>query len=164
MKGLKLYFSLLLVLILLPFLTSPSNAVGQLTLTVSVDKQNYGPGELITISGKVLDENLQSVAFASVSIQVNDPNGNPIHITSIVSTTNGSFEDQFTIPQGSTNGGYTVFATASKPGYTDASNQTAYTVIPEFSSSDVLWVMFIPLLLALFLVRRKTARKTLSTA
>jgi hypothetical protein len=156
MKGSKLYISLLLVMIFLPFLIGSSNAVGQLTVTVSTDKQNYGPGELITITGKVFDENLQSVAFASVSIQVNDPNGNPIHITSIVSTTDGSFEDQFTVPEGSTNGGYTVFATASKPGYTDASNQTAYAVIPEFPISDMLWLMVLPILLAVLLVRRKS--------
>jgi uncharacterized protein YfaS (alpha-2-macroglobulin family) len=149
---------LLLAAVLLPFLVPATNASAQLSVTVFTDKQNYGPGELITVSGQVLDEDLQGVAFTTVSIQVNDPNGNPIHITSVISSMDGSFTDQFTVPAGSTNGGYTVFATASKSGYTDATNQTAYAVIPEFPVSNILWVVLASLLTAVLLTRRKIKR------
>jgi len=155
MKRPRLLVTLLLALSLQLFLLGSSNAVGQLTVTVTTDKQSYGPGELITINGQVLDDFSQGVAFASVSVQVNDPNGNPIHITSIFSNIDGTFTDQFTVPAGSVDGGYTVFTTASKPGYMEDSNQTAYTVIPEFPISDMLWLMLIPILLATLLARRR---------
>jgi len=124
-------------------------------VTVTTDKQSYGPGELITINGQVLDDFGQGVAFASVSVQVNDPNGNPIHITSILSNIDGTFTDQFTVHAGSVDGGYTVFTTASKPGYMEANNQTAYMVIPEFSISDILWLTLVPILLATLLGGRR---------
>jgi hypothetical protein len=136
-------------------LLSASYAGGLLSVNVSTDKQSYGLGEVITITGKISDETTQGVAFASVSIQVNDPNGNPIHLTSVLSGVDGSFGDQFTVPASSADGDYTVFASASKPGYVDASNQTAYAVIPEFPSMTVLWLIPFSVLLAMLLTRRQ---------
>jgi hypothetical protein len=144
---------LLMAMILLPFAMKPTNAAGQLTVTVSTDKQSYDAGQLITITGQVLDTNLQGVALATVSIQVNDANGKPIHLASIISSMDGSFTDQFTIPADSFNGSYTVFATASKTGYTDASNQIVYTVVPEFS--DMAWLMLLPICLAILVARKR---------
>lgn len=147
--------ALALVIALQLLSLSPSNAAGQLSVTVSTDKQSYGPGELITIDGMVRDETSQAVAFVTVSIQVNDPSGNPIHITSVLSGVDGSFSDQFTVPAGSVDGGYTVFTTATKPGYTEASNQTAYTVIPEFPVSNMLGLILPALFATMIVVKRK---------
>ncbi len=146
---------LLLVMILLPFPMKPTNAAGQLTLTVSTDKQSYEAGQLMTITGQVLDTNLQGVALATVSIQVNDPNGKPIHLASIISSADGSFTDQFAVPVGSSNGSYTVFVTASKAGYTDSSNQIVYAVVPEFSISDMAWLILLPIFLAILVTRKR---------
>jgi len=151
---------MLLAVVLLPFAAKPTNAAGQLTVTLSTDKQIYEAGQLITITGQVLDTNLQAVALASLSIQVNDPNAKTIHIASIISSVDGSFTDQFTIPVGSSNGSYTVFATASKTGYTDANSQIVYAVVPEFSTSDMAWLIILPIFLAILVTRRrKTATK-----
>ena len=152
---LKLMTTLSLLIILLPFLVTPSNAAGTLFVSVSADKQSYGPGEMITINGRVSDESQQGVAFADVSIQVNDPNGNPIHMSSKFSGANGTFTDQFTVSSASIDGGYTIFATASKPGYSDASSQTAYTVIPEFPIVNTIWLILLPILLATLLTRKR---------
>ena len=162
MKRSTRYTLLSIIAITILSLLGPSQAASQLFVTVSTDKQSYGPGELITISGKVLDNSQQGVAFASVSIQVNDPNQNPIHIASTISAADGSFTDQFTVPVGSADGGYVAFATASKPGYTDASNQAAYTVIPEFPAQSTLWLISIPLLLVALLMRRRKSGRELS--
>ena len=146
---------LLMAMIFLSFAMKPTNAAGQLTVTLSTDKQSYEAGQLITINGQVLDTNLQGVALATVSIQVNDPNGKPIHLASIISSIDGSFTDQFTIPASSFNGSYTVFATASKTGYTDSSNQIVYAVVPEFSTSDMAWLVLLPIFLAILVTRRR---------
>jgi len=148
---------MLLATVLLPFAVKPANAAGQLTVAVSTDKQSYETGQLITITGQVLDTNLQGVALATVSIQVNDPNGKTIHIASIISSADGSFTDQFTV--GSSNGSYTVFVSASKTGYTDASAQLVYAVVPEFSASYMAWLVILPIFLA-FLVTRKRKNTT----
>jgi len=155
MKHSRLPALVLLVMALQLLFLNSSNAAGQLSVIVSTDKQSYGPGELITIDGMVKDETNQAVAFASVSIQVNDPGGNPIHLTSVLSGVDGYFSDQFTVPAGSVDGGYTVFTTATKPGYTEARNQTAYTVVPEFPVSNMLWLILPALLATLIVMRRK---------
>ena len=154
-KRSRLYIMLLMAMILLPFAMKPTNAAGQLTVTVSTDKQSYEAGQLITITGQVLDTSLQGVALASVSIQVNDPNGKPIHLASIISSMDGSFTDQFTIPADSFNGSYTVFATASKTGYTDASTQIVLAVVPEFSTSYMAWLIILPIFLAILVARKR---------
>jgi len=129
----------------------------QLTVTVSTDKQTYEHGELITVFGTVLDENMQGIALASVSIQVNDPNGTPIHITAILSGNDGSFVDQFSAPTGTLDGGYTAFVIASKPGYADVNTQTSYTVVPEFSVSSMIWFV-VPLFVVLVFLRKQRLR------
>jgi len=91
MKHSRLPALVLLVMALQLLFLNSSNAAGQLSVIVSTDKQSYGPGELITIDGMVKDETNQAVAFASVSIQVNDPGGNPIHLTSVLSGVDGYF-------------------------------------------------------------------------
>lgn len=148
-----IFFLFVAMLVLLPVALK---ADGQLAVTVSTDKQTYEHGELITVFGTVLDENMQGIALASVSIQVNDPNGTPIHITAILSGNDGSFVDQFSAPTGTLDGGYTAFVIASKPGYTDVNAQTSYTVVPEFSVSSMMWLIVLLFLAALVLRKRRS--------
>lgn len=148
-------FLLLFVMIVTPLFVGRSNAAGQLSVTVFTDYQSYGPGQLVSISGQVLDESLKGVQFASVSIQANDPNGNPIHVAWVVSSADGSYTDQFTAPSNPVNGGYNVYVTASKPGYTDGSSQVACTITPEFPTSDVPWLMLLPTILVVLFARRR---------
>jgi hypothetical protein len=133
-------FLVLLALIFMPVFVSRSNAAGQLSVTVFTNSQSYEPGQLISISGQVLDETLKGVQSASVSIQVNDPNGNPIHVALVTSSANGSYTDQFIAPSNPVNGGYTLYVTASKAGYTDGKSQAACIITPEFPISDMPWL------------------------
>ena len=152
----KLRILVLLVISLVPFVVDRSYAGGQLSVTVSTDKQSYDPGETVLIAGKVLDESLEGVAFASVSIQVNDPSGNPIHVGWVLSTADGSYADQFIARADSMNGGYSIYVTASKPGYTDGNSQVGCIITPEFPVSDISLLMFlVTLFLAVFARRRK---------
>ena len=151
----------ILMLTAVLFLTylEPLNAGGQLSVTVSTDRQTYGLEETVTITGNVSDGNLQGVPFASVSIQVVSPSGDPMHIASVITSADGTYTDQFTVPAGSTDGGYVIYVTASKPGYSDASSQTAYTVIPEFPISGSLWLMLLSILFVALFARRKQSNR-----
>ena len=152
----RLSLMLLLAVLLASIFVEPSNTLEQLTVTIFTDKQTYGPGELATITGQVLDENMQGVPLASVSIQANDPSGNPIHVALVISTTDGGYSDQFTTPTGPVNGVYSVYVTATKPGYGTASGQVVCTIIPEFPEAQLPWIMLLlTLVLSLTVGRRK---------
>jgi hypothetical protein len=149
---------LLLFLVLaavLPFTTDYAYGANQLSVSVSTDKPSYDPGDAVLISGSVLDQSLNGVDLASVSIQVNDPNGNAIHVGWILSTTDGYYEDQFIAQDNSMNGGYSIYVTASKPGYEDATAQAGCIITPEFQESHVQWSMLLPTLLLVFLVGKR---------
>jgi len=146
---------LFLVMTLIPFAVGRSDAAGQLHVTVSTDKQSYGPGELVAVNGQVLDDSLNGVPFASVSIQANDPSGNPVHVAQVLSSTDGSYKDQFRAPPNPTNGGYAVYVTASKPGYADASSQAACVITPEFSTSQVPFLMLLAAILTVLLAKKR---------
>ena len=155
MKRPTLYALLLLGMILLPLPTERSSAAGQLHVTALTDKETYGPGELVSIQGQVLDGSSTSVPFASVSIQANDPDGKPVHVSLLLSSANGSYTDEFTAPPNFVEGGYTIFVTASKPGYTDAQTQVACVITPEFLPLQMPWLVMLLIVLALLLTRRR---------
>jgi len=144
---------LFLATTLLLLSTGFSNAASQLHVTVSTDKQSYGPTEIVSVTGRVFDNSQTGVPFASVSIQANDPSGDPIHVAFVLSSADGTYTDQFTTPSSPANGGYTVYVTVSKPGYADASAQATCIVTPEFPMSHVPWLMLIPTVVFLLLSR-----------
>jgi len=147
---------LFLVLVaVVPFTVDYAYVANQLSVTVSTDKPSYDPGDAVLITGKVLDQSLNGVDLASVSIQVNDPSGNAIHVGWILSTTDGYYEDQFIPQDNSMNGGYSIYVTASKPGYVDATAQAGCIITPEFQASHVQWLMLLPALLLVLLVEKR---------
>jgi ABC-type iron transport system FetAB permease component len=66
----------LILAVVVSFTVGYSYGANQLSVTLSTDKQSYDPGEVVMIAGRVLDQSLNGVVLASVSIQVNDPSGN----------------------------------------------------------------------------------------
>ena len=154
MKRSRLYALLFLGIVLFPFLIHRSNAAGQLYVTVYTDKGTYGPGELVSIQGQVSDGSSISVPSASVSIQANDPDGKPVHVALLLSSADGSYWDQFTAPPNSVNGGYAIYVTASKPGYTDAYSQAACIITAELTPSHAPWLALLLVVLALLLTKR----------
>jgi hypothetical protein len=155
MKRVRWFLSLLILAALLPFTVDYSYGANQLSVTLSTDKQSYDPGDAVLITGRVLDQSLNGVALASISIQVNDPTGNAIHVGWVLSTTDGYFEDQFIAQNNSMNGGYSIYVTASKPGYVDATAQAGCIITPEFQASHVQWLMLLPFLLLVLLAEKR---------
>ena len=119
-----------------------------ISANVSYDDENT------EITGTVLDETQTPVEGAKVSIQVDNPDGSPLHFALIYTDTTGSFVDKFKTPE-DINGECSVYITASKVGYGTGMNQVTYTAIPEFS---MLLVPFIMIAL-LFLVNAMQKRK-----
>jgi hypothetical protein len=148
----------LLLLIFAPvvlFTLDYSYGANQLSVTLSTDRQSYDPGEVVMITGRVSDQSMNGVALASVSIQVNDPTGNAIHVGWILSTADGHYEDQFIAQNNSMNGGYSIYVTASKPGYVDATAQAGCIITPEFQASHVQWLMPLTLLFLVLLAEKR---------
>jgi hypothetical protein len=145
----------LILAAVVPFTVDHAYGANQLSVTVSTDKPSYDPGEAVLITGSVLDQSLNGVDLASVSIQVNDPSGNAIHVGWILSTTDGYYEDQFIAQDDSMNGGYGIYVTASKPGYVDATAQADCIITPEFQASHVQWLMLLPALLLVLLAEKR---------
>lgn len=155
------WFLLFLILgAVVPFTVDYSYGANQLSVTLSTDKQSYDPGETVSITGRVLDQSLTGVDLASVSIQVNDPSGNAIHVGWILSTTDGYYEDQFIAQNSSMNGGYNIYVTANKPGYVDATAQAGCIITPEFQVSHVQWLMLLPFLLLVLLAEKRKRGST----
>jgi hypothetical protein len=150
----------LILAAVLPLTVDYSYGANQLSVTLSTDKPSYDPGETVSITGRVEDQSLNGVTLASVSIQVNDPSGNAIHVGWILSTTDGYYEDQFIAQNGSLNGGYSIYVTASKPGYVDATAQAGCIITPEFQVSQVQWLMLLPFLLLVLLTEKRKRGST----
>lgn len=155
MKCMRWCLLFLILATVIPFTVDYSYGANQLSVTVSTDKPSYDPGETVLITGRVLDQSLNGVTLASVSIQVNDPSGNAIHVGWILSMTDGYYEDQFIAQDDSMNGGYSIYVTASKPGYVDSTAQAGCIITPEFQVSHVQWLMLLPVLLLVLAEKRK---------
>jgi hypothetical protein len=155
MKCQRCFLLFLILSVVVSFMVGYSYGANQLSVSLSTDKQSYDPGEVVMIAGRVLDQSLNGVVLASVSIQVNDPSGNAIHVGWILSTTDGYYEDQFIAQDNSMNGGYSIYVTASKPGYEDATAQASCIITPEFQASHLQWLMLLPALLLVLLVGKR---------
>lgn len=107
-----------------------------LSLTAGVEKPTYDKGEIVVIRGYVLDSKGSAVPYATVSIEVVGPTGGQAHVAMTLSAPDGSFSDEFTVPEEVANGAYTIYIVASKTGYEDANLTTTYTVIPEFGFNE----------------------------
>ncbi|WP_455364145.1 carboxypeptidase-like regulatory domain-containing protein [[Eubacterium] cellulosolvens] len=132
----KILISAMLVIILFSNLIEMINSAESLNLTISINKETFTRGEIVIISGMVSDTNNGGVSNAIISIQVNDPNNKMVHIAMVISGSDGRFSNQFIISSGQLNGQYTVFVTASKSGYPDATMHANYTVIPDTATTE----------------------------
>jgi hypothetical protein len=155
MKCGRLFLIFLIWAVVVPLTMHYSYGANKLSVTLSTDKQSYDPGEVVMITGTVSDQSMNGVPLASVSIQVNDPIGNAIHVGWILSTADGHYEDQFIAQNNSMNGGYSIYVTASKPGYVDATAQAGCIITPEFQASHVQWLTPLTLLLLVLLAEKR---------
>jgi len=90
------------------------------------------------ISGRVLDSHNNPVQGATVSLQVNNPQNQPLLVQLEYPDQTGYYADSLILPPSSSAGTYTVFVSASKPGYNNAQAQTTFTVLAQTTTSVTL--------------------------
>ena len=126
---------LVLALILgILILVSPVVAQFGLSITVSTDKPRYTPGETVSISGEVRDNQSKPILGAEVSIQVNDPGNNIVQVQLLSSDQSGSYAEALSLPANSPIGQFIVYATASKLGYSNGQSQVRFSVLVQTST------------------------------
>jgi len=124
-------YALLLLLIFVCAVLHVSAAMS-LYVSVWIGREPSQTGETIIIEGKVTDDSGSTVPNAQVSIQVNDPRSTSIHIALANTGLDGTYSDRFPLVTGSSSGNYTIYITASKPGYRDAREEFVFM----YSGSD----------------------------
>lgn len=108
--------------------TTSVTTTGKLKVSVTTDQESYLAGEDVAISGYVRLGSGASVAGASVSLSVLEPDGDEIDGADLQTNDEGRFAENFTLPSTAANGTYTVYATASMSGYKDAFATVTFTV------------------------------------
>jgi uncharacterized protein YfaS (alpha-2-macroglobulin family) len=98
------------------------------TINISSDKPTYSQGEIVYLSGSIINSGKTQPTNGTVSIQVLNPNGSTIHIASKTANSFGDFSDNFTLTDEATSGTYTVFVTLSLLGYQDSYHHATFTV------------------------------------
>jgi hypothetical protein len=121
---------LLLVVLLVSGEIKSSVSGPELVLTVSI-KVEFPENEttaIVKMTGIVLDPYDHPVKSASISSQLNDPSKTSLHISLVYSKEDGSYSDEFIIAKPVT-GNYTIYLTASKPGYNDRNIQAPFSLM-----------------------------------
>ena len=118
-------------------------ASSSLSVKVETDQSYYEPNGTVNIRGVVMDSTGSAVPDAALSIQVDGPSGSELAtLTSVTTDTAGVFQTYLTIPLNTSSGSFTVFAAASKDGYTSATAHTNFLIGPSSTSSVAILQVF----------------------
>ncbi len=104
---------------------SPSLRIG---LDTSLEKLSRYPE-------RCRDNQSNPVFDAEVSIQVNDPGNNLVQVQLLSSDQSGSYTEPLSLSGNSPTGQYMVYATASKPGYSNGRSQAQFSVSIQSTTS-----------------------------
>lgn len=114
-----------------------------LAMTVSTDQAQYQPNSTVNIQGQVTDATGSAVADATVSIQVDAPTGVELFYTNnIRSDSAGTFQTQVSLTSTSPTGTYTVFTSATKPGYSSITTRTTFVVGTSTAPSVIIKAVY----------------------
>jgi hypothetical protein len=114
-----------------------------LAMTVSTDQTRYEPNSTVNIQGQVTDITGSAVADATVSIQVDAPTGAELFYTNnIHSDPAGIFQTQVSLSSTSPTGTYTVFTSATKPGYSSITTRTTFVVGTSTTPSVIIKAVY----------------------
>lgn len=97
------------------------------SIVITTNKNNYLPGDTVTLNGTVTGQ-----PNALVALQIKDSSGNLILIRTISSDQNGNFALQFKLPPTATSGNFNIIASAKVDGFTVTQTKTMVATVPEF--------------------------------
>ena len=114
-----------------------------LAMIVSTDQPQYQPSSTVNIQGQVTDATGSAVSDATVSVQVDGPTGAELFYSdSIYTNPAGTFQAQVNLTPTSPTGTYTVFASATKPGYSSITTRTTFVVGTATTPSIVIKAVY----------------------
>ena len=109
--------------------------LNQFTITVETDKNSYRIGESVYVSGKLILNSLM-VQNGLVAFEVQDPENNPILLTTLLTDGNGTYDIAFKLPADSKLGNYTVHVNSMVNGAKTV-NSTSFEALPRALSTDI---------------------------
>jgi hypothetical protein len=114
-----------------------------LSMTINTDQSQYQPNSTVNVQGQVTDSTGNAAADATVALQVDTPTGTELlHTNNIRTDSAGTFQAQVALGSGTPTGTYTVFASASKPGYSSITTRTAFVVGTSTTPSVIIKAVY----------------------
>ena len=101
-----------------------------LSMTITTDQSQYRPSSTVNVQGQVTDTTGNAVADAIIVLQVDSPTGTEVffNTNNIPTDSAGSFQAQLALGSSTPTGTYTIFASASKTGYSSITTRTTFVV------------------------------------
>ena len=111
-------------------MSSSTTSVGNaLALTLYTNARQYTTNDTVIVQGRVTDAGGNAVENSVVAVQVDAATGSEVYSQQNLSTDlAGIYQFSFKLPASATAGTYTVFASASKDGYANATTHTTFIV------------------------------------
>jgi hypothetical protein len=123
--------------------TANVSSEATLSMTTRTDLTQYRPNSTVNIQGQVTDATGSAVPDASVSIQVDAPTGTEVLFNGNLHTDSaGTFQTQVNLALSSSTGTYTVFTSASKPGYSSTTTRTTFVVGTSTTPSVIIKAVY----------------------
>jgi hypothetical protein len=124
--------------------SSISVSVGTaLALTLYTNAHQYSANDTVKVEGHVADDGGNAVENAAVTVQIDATTGAELYSQQDLSTDlAGIFQFNFKLPASATAGTYTIFASASKPGYVSATTHTTFVVGTSSTPSIIIKTVY----------------------
>jgi len=114
-----------------------------LSMTLNTDQPQYQPGATVNVQGQVTDAAGNAMADATVTIQVDATTGAELFYTNDIQTdVAGTFQARVFLGSSTATGTYTVFASASKPGYSSITTRTTFVVGTSTTPSVIIKAVY----------------------
>ena len=123
--------------------TATTTLGSTLSMTINTDKSRYQPNSIANIQGQVTDAAGDAVADATITLQVDAPTGVQLLYTNSLQTDSaGTFQTQVALEPTAPTGTYTVFASASKLGYSSITTSTTFVVGTSTTPSVIIVAVY----------------------
>jgi len=114
-----------------------------LSITVNTDQSQYQPNSVVFVTGQVTDSTGNAISDATVALQIDGPTGTELFYTNDLQTDSaGTFQTQVALGFATPSGSYTVFASASKPGYSFVTSRTTFVVGSSTTPSVIIKAVY----------------------
>ena len=115
----------------------------ELTLTLYTNAHQYTANDTVMVQVHVTDDRGNAVSNSKVAVQVDATTGAELYFQRDLSTDlAGIFQFNFKLPANATAGTYTVFASASKAGYVNATTHTTFIVGASSTPSIIIKTVY----------------------